>query len=110
MYYQPSAGGYTVVPAPVGAVVNFLPSGFTVVQADNGSYYYYGGAFYLKTDDAYQVVAPPVGAFVTNLPDGAQQTTVDGQDYLYVNGTYYQPVNVDGQDGYEVVDMQEQQQ
>lgn len=108
IYYQPSSGGYKVVPAPVGATVGVLPSGYNVVQAQGSSYYYYGGDYYIKNIDSYQVVAAPIGAFVTNLPEGAAETTVNGNQYLFYNGTYYQPVSVDGQNGYEVIDMQEQ--
>jgi hypothetical protein len=108
VYYASATGGYKVVPAPIGATISVLPSGYSNVQASGASYYYYGGDYYIRNNDAYQVVAPPVGAFVTNLPEGAAETTVGGNHYLFYNGTYYQPVSVNRQDGYEVIDMQEQ--
>ena len=108
MYYEPTSGGYKVVAAPVGATISVLPSGYSVIQAEGSSYYYYGGDYYIRNNGSYRVVAPPIGAFVTNLPQGAAETTVNGNQYLFYNGTYYQPVYVDGQNGYEVIDMQEQ--
>jgi hypothetical protein len=108
VYYAPANGGYKVIPAPIGATIIVLPSGYSNIQASGASYYYYGGDYYIKNNNAYRVVAPPIGAFVTNLPEGTAETTVSGNHYLFYNGTYYQPVSVNGQNGYEVVDMQDQ--
>jgi Family of unknown function (DUF6515) len=105
VYYQPSAGGYSVVPAPIGATVSSLPPGYETTQVDNVYYYYYGGVFYIDTGNAYQVVQAPFGAVVTQIPDGAVQQDINGQTYLFYNNTYYQPVSQDGQDAYEVVQV-----
>jgi len=105
IYYQPSNGGYIVVNPPVGAVVNSLPVGYEEVQADNNYYDYYAGVFYIPLDQGYQVVAAPLNAVVTNIPDGATEQDINGQTYLFYNNTYYQPVSENGQDAYEVVQV-----
>jgi hypothetical protein len=105
VYYEPSAGGYSVVPAPIGATVSSLPPGYETTQVDGVYYYYYGGVFYIDTGNTYQVVQAPFGAIVTQIPDGATQQDINGQTYLLYNNTYYQPVTQDGQDAYEVVQV-----
>lgn len=105
VYYAPapSGGGYSVVPAPIGAVVTSLPSGYSLIPVGGSNYYYYGGAFYIGNGSSYTVVAPPAGAVVTQLPAGAQETTLDGRKYVVYNGTYYQPFSNNGNNAYEVV-------
>ncbi len=105
VYYEPSSNGYMAVPAPVGATVSSLPPGYETTQVDGVYYYYYGGVFYIDTGNAYQVVQAPFGAVVTQIPDGATQQDINGQSYLFYNNTYYQPVSQDGQDAYEVVQV-----
>ncbi len=105
VYYQPYSGGYTVVAAPIGAVVGSLPPGYETTMVGNDTYFYYGGVFYIYTGSGYQVVAAPIGAVVTQIPDGAVQQDIDGQTYLVYNNTYYQPISQDGQDAYEVVQV-----
>ena len=105
-YYQPSNGGYSVVPPPIGAVVSSLPDGYETTMVGNDTYYYYGGAFYIDNGQGYQVVAAPPGAVVTEIPVGAvQQQDDQGQTYLVYNNVYYQPISQDGQDAYEVIQM-----
>ncbi len=100
-YYVQTDGGYKVVPAPVGAVVNTLPAEATKVVAGGVKYYYYSGAFYMKqAANSYIVVTPPVGAVVDKLPEGAETRQVDGKAYVYYEGTYYQPISGNS---YEVV-------
>jgi hypothetical protein len=105
VYYEPSGSGYAVVPAPVGAIVNYLPPGYETTMAGDDTYYYYGGSFYISNGDGYQVVPAPVGAVVTQIPDGATEQQINGESYLLYNNTYYQPVSQDGQDAYEVVQV-----
>ena len=105
VYYQPSSGGYSVVPAPIGATVSALPPGYETTMVGNDYYYYYGGAFYIDTGNSYQVVPAPYGAVVTQIPDGAIQQDINGQTYLVYNNTYYQPVSQNGTDAYEVVQV-----
>jgi Family of unknown function (DUF6515) len=105
-YYIPSSGGgYSVVPPPIGAIVSDLPEGYETTMVGNDEYYYYGGAFYILTDQGYQVVAAPVGAVVTELPVGAVNQQINGEDLLVYNNVYYQPISQDGQDAYEVVQV-----
>jgi hypothetical protein len=105
VYYEPSNGGYDAVAAPIGATVSSLPPGYETVMVGDDYFYYYGGTFYINTGQSYQVVQAPAGAIVSEVPDGATQQTIDGQDYLVYNNTYYQPVSSDGQDAYQVVQM-----
>ncbi len=102
-YYLPSNGGYSVVPAPVGAVVGSLPDGYETTMVGNDTFYYFGGAFYIQTGQGYQVVAAPPGAVIAQLPVGAVDQQVNGQDLLVYNNVYYSPISHDGQDAYEVV-------
>lgn len=105
VYYQPVSGGYTVVSAPIGAVVGSLPDGYETVQLGNDYFYYYGGTFYVGLDQGYQVVDAPIGAIVVNIPDGATQQNIDGEIYLFYNNTYYEPVSYNGEDAYQVVQV-----
>jgi hypothetical protein len=63
--------------------------------------------FYLPVQNGYQVVRAPAGAIVYNLPDGCTQVQAGDITYLQYNGDYYQPVQVDGQPAYEVVNIEE---
>ena len=106
VYYQPYGSGYNVVAPPVGAVVSYLPSGYQEVQGgDGGNYFYYGGTFYVSQGGSFRVVPGPVGAIVTEIPQGATDQQINGQDYLLYNNTYYAPISQNGQDAYEVVQV-----
>jgi hypothetical protein len=105
VYYQPAPGGYSVVPAPIGAIVSSLPPGSETTMVGDDYYYYYGGAFYVNTGNSFQVVTAPFGAVVTQIPDGATQQDINGESYLVYNNTYYQPISQDGQDAYQVVQV-----
>ena len=108
VYYAPSNGGYTVVQAPVGAVVTTIPSNAQVVQVNQTTNnYYYGGTFYEKSDKGYTVVPPTAGTVVESLPEGGKETKIGDVTYTKVGETYYQPVQIDGKDKYEVVDVQD---
>ena len=107
VYYEPSSsGGYTAVSAPIGAIVSQLPPGFETLTVGDDYFYYYGGDFYVATqDNRYQVVQAPFGAVVTQIPDGAVEQNINGQSYLVYNNVYYQPISQNGQDAYEVVQV-----
>jgi len=108
VYYTTSSGGYTVVQAPVGATVTTLPAGSqTVVVNETTNNYYYGGAYYEKTNGGYTVVAPTAGTVVENLPDGGEEARIGDVTYVKVGETYYQPIQKDGKDMYEVVQIEE---
>jgi hypothetical protein len=70
-YYVESSSGYEVVPAPVGATVEYPPSQTVNVTVNEQSYGYANGAFYDVVppeeeggEPAYEVIAPPAGALV----------------------------------------------
>jgi hypothetical protein len=104
VYYAPSDGGYTVVQAPIGAVVDEIPSGYETVGGEGiSNSYYYGGAYYEKTGSGYQVVQPMAGSLVEHVPQGAEEVQIGDMKYLKYGETYYQPVVIDGKNMYEVV-------
>ena len=105
VYYTPYNGGYTVVAPPVGAVVRSIPAGYETVTLGDDTYYYYGGAFYVSQGGSFRVVPAPVGAVITEIPEGAKEQNINGQNVLLFNNTYYQPIYQNGQDAYEVVQV-----
>jgi hypothetical protein len=110
VYYVSTNGGYTVVPAPVGATVTTLPPGYqTVVINETTNNYYYGGTYYEKGDKGYTVVPPTAGSVVENLPDGGKEVKIGEITYVKVGETYYQPIEQNGKNMYEVVDVEEDQ-
>jgi len=102
-FYLPSNGGYSVVTAPIGAVVASLPPGYETTMVGNDTYYYFGGVFYIDNGQGYQVVAAPPGAVINELPVGAVEQDINGETLMVYNNTYYLPISQDGQDAYEVV-------
>ncbi|MGL6268176.1 MAG: DUF6515 family protein, partial [Chitinophagaceae bacterium] len=106
VWYQPSNSGYTVVSAPVGGTITTLPSGYQTVVVSNTTTYYYGGSYYEKGGSGYTVVAPPAGATVDNLGEGGEEVKIGDQTYVKFGDTYYAPVEVDGKDKYEVVQVE----
>jgi hypothetical protein len=109
VYYVAGSGGYTVVPAPVGATVTTLPSNTqTVVINETTNNYYYGGTYYEKSPEGYTVVPPTAGSLVENLPEGGEEVRVGDVTYVKLGETYYQPVEMDGKSMYEVVEVKEE--
>ena len=108
VYYMAGNGGYTVVQAPVGATVTTLPAEHqTVVVNETTNNYYYGGTYYEKSDKGYTVVPPTAGTIVDSLPEGGEEVTIGEQKYVKFGETYYQPIQVDGKNKYEVVEVQD---
>jgi len=107
VWYSPSSSGYIVVQAPVGGTITTVPSGTQTVIVNNTTNYYYGGAYYEKDSKGYTVVAPPAGAVVDNLPEGGEEVKIGDQTYVKVGETYYSPVQVDGKNKYEVVQVED---
>jgi uncharacterized protein DUF6515 len=108
VFYEPGNGGYRVVAPPAGAIVPSLPPDVATIPVGDETFYYFGGVFYAAAEGGgYQIVPAPAGAIVFNLPEGATTEQAGDITYLQYNGAYYQPVRVDGQDAYEVVDMEE---
>lgn len=109
VYYIQSNGGYTVVEAPVGATITQLPQGTETVKVDQTTNnYYYGGSYYEKDGEKYKVVPPTAGTIVPSLPEGGEEVKIGEQTYVQFGETYYQPVQVDGKDMYEVVEVKEE--
>jgi Family of unknown function (DUF6515) len=106
VFYQPSGSGYMAVAPPVGAVVSYLPNGYETVPVGDDTYYYYGGVFYVSQGGSFRVVPAPAGAIVSEIPEGATEQNINGQSYLLYNNTYYEPISMNGQDAYEVVQVQ----
>jgi hypothetical protein len=106
VYYVAGSGGYTVVQAPVGATIVTLPPGSqTVIINETTNNYYYGGTYYEKKPEGYVVVPPTAGAVVENLPEGGKEVKVGEVTYVKVGETYYQPIEKDGKNLYEVVEV-----
>lgn len=107
VYYMPYNTGYTVVQAPYGARINTLPENYqTVIVNGTTNNYYYGGTYYEKSDDGYTVVPPVAGTIVENLPEGGEEVRIGDFTYVKIGETYYQPIQLDGKNVYEVVDVQ----
>jgi hypothetical protein len=106
VFYEPADGGYQVVAPPFGAIVPALPPNYSSMQIGGDTYYYFGGTFYVQVINGYQVVRAPAGAIVYNLPAGATQVAAGNITYLQYNGDYYQPIQYNGQNAYEVVDLE----
>ena len=109
VYYVSSSGGYTVVQAPVGATVETIPKEAEVVEVnETTNNYYYGGAYYEKSDEGYTVVPATAGTIVPHLPEGGEEVKVGDQTYVKFGETYYQPIQLDGEDMYEIVEVREE--
>ena len=108
-YYVESDGGYTVVQAPVGATVQTIPKEAEVVQVnETTNNYYYGGAYYEKSAEGYTVVPATAGTIVPHLPEGGEEVKIGDVTYVQFGETYYQPIQVDGKDMYEIVEVKEE--
>jgi biotin carboxyl carrier protein len=109
VFYLKGDGGYTVVAAPLGAKIKTLPSGYeTVTIDDKGTKnYYYGGSFFEKISDGYKVVAPMAGTVVEHISEGGEEVKLGDVTYVKFGETYFQPIQENGKNMYEVVDVEE---
>ena len=108
VYYVASNGGYTVVQAPVGATITTLPPGSqTVIINETTNNYYYGGTYYEKNLKDIRLCLRPAGTVVENLPEGAKEEKIGEVTYVKVGETYYQPIEKNGKNMYEVVEVKE---
>jgi hypothetical protein len=106
VFYIKSGDGYTVIQAPIGATVKSLPKEKMEVKvSDTTTNYYYGGAFYEKSGEGYTVVSATAGTIVPSLPEGGEATKIGEVTYVVFGDTYYQPIEVDGKDMYEIVEV-----
>ena len=69
--------------------------------------YYYGGTYYEESGEGYAVVAPTAGTIVENLPEGGEEVRIGDITYVKYGETYYQPMEQDGKNMYEVVQIEE---
>jgi hypothetical protein len=107
VYYVKSGDGYEVIPAPPGATIPALPGGSeTVVVNETTNNYYYAGTYYEQSGDKYIVVPPTAGTIVPNLPEGGEEIKVGDITYVKIGETFYQPVEVNGKEMYEVVNVE----
>lgn len=75
-FYRKAPSGYTVVSAPLGAVVTGLPAGFKVTVVGGTTYISYGGVYYRKGPAGYRVVSTPPALRVQAPPYGYVQLPV----------------------------------
>jgi heme exporter protein D len=109
VFYLKADGGYTTVAAPLGAIVKSLPKGYETVQLDEAgsvTNYYWGGTFYEKISNGYKVVPPTSGAVVEHLAEGGEEVKMGDVTYVKLGETYYQPMQQNGKNMYEVVDVE----
>lgn len=111
VFYVKETDGYVVVEAPQGANVTVIPKESEVVEVSpTVNNYYYGGTFYEQKDGTYTVVPPPAGSVVSNLPEGAEEVKIGDQNFVKYGDTYYMPVEVDGKNKYEIVQVEEEEE
>jgi hypothetical protein len=109
VFYIEQNGGYVVVEAPQGATVTVIPDNSEKIEVSpTVNNYYYGGTFYEKSDGGYTVVPPPAGSLVEKLPEGAEEVKIGEETYVRYGETYYLPVQVDGKNMYEIVQVEEE--
>ena len=104
-YYMKTEDGFVAVQAPVGAEVPDIPKEAQKVEVNETNNYYYGGAFYEKNADGYIVVPATAGTIVPGLPEGGEEVKIGEVTYVQFGETYYQPIQVDGKDMYEIVEV-----
>jgi hypothetical protein len=109
-YYMKTEDGFVAVQAPVGAQVPEIPKeAETVKVSETVNNYYYGGAFYEQNADGYIVVPATAGTIVPNLPEGGEEIKIGDQTYVQFGETYYQPIQVDGKNMYEIVEVKKEE-
>ena len=84
-FYRQRERDYVVVPAPIGAVVYTVPSGYHEVMIDRTTYYTYEGVYYRRVPQGYQVVEPPQTVIVEPATVTATVPTNSTQDEFTVN-------------------------
>ena len=58
-FYQEVGGQLVVIPAVLGAVVDYIPQDYQIVMADGVHYLFIGGVYYQRVDQGFEVVQPP---------------------------------------------------
>ena len=105
MFYIARKGVYVrSFPRP-GFRVRILPRTAIRIVVRSGAYRYADGVFYQQIGDEYEIVAPPKGAVVYELPVDAEEIDFDGIPAYELNDAVYKAV----QDGYEIIDVLEEE-
>jgi len=107
-YYLKTEDGFEAVQAPVGAQVPEIPKESEKVEVNETNNYYYAGTFYEENKDGYIVVPATAGTIVPNLPEGGEEVKIGEQTYVKFGETYYQPIQVDGENMYEIVEVKKE--
>jgi hypothetical protein len=118
-FYRPYRRGFRIVPAPIGAVLDTLPYGYTKVYINHRPYFRYNNIYYKPIRNRrYRVVKAPreyatnscnttyhyqIGDIALNLPIGAVEVFIDGRHYYEAEGHYFKRVRRNGRVVYEVV-------
>lgn len=76
-----------------GHRVTRLPQGYYPINVRNKNYYYFGGQYYRRANNAYLVVRAPLGARVRHLPAGFVTLAIGSHIFYQVNDTYYRRVD-----------------
>jgi hypothetical protein len=108
VFYTPYNSGYRVVTPPRGIYINQLPIGYNTVALDGNVYYYFAGIFYASGPQGYYVITAPPGAVVYDLPEGCTEIDAGDMTYLQYNNTVFQPIEVDGRNAWEVVELEDE--
>jgi hypothetical protein len=104
VFWLHQGGSYTVVTAPVGAVVDRLPQGVTRIVTGAGPVWYFFGSFFGEKGGAYEVIKPAAGLTVFYLPDGYRQEKVQGVARYRFGDIVFKPVFIQGILAYQVVE------
>lgn len=103
-YYNQFNNNYTVVAAPRGIRVKFLPIGNRRMLIGSVPHYYYMGTYYKVVGNEYEAIEPSMGMIVPELPeDNTEEITIDGQPYYEYDNMLYKTVVTESGLQYEVV-------
>jgi hypothetical protein len=86
-FYRRERERYVVIPAPVGAVVTTIPSGYQPVIIDGTPYYIINGVTYMYTPYGYQVVPQPKTIIIQNNADQQTPQVIPDQSTSGVQNT-----------------------
>ncbi len=103
MYYIARRGAYVRAFPPRGFRVRAVPA-LIRLMVRGAVFYYSAGVFYRNINDEYEVVAAPIGAVVSELPEDAEEMDFEGITTYELNETLYRAI----EDGYEVIDLLEE--
>lgn len=59
VFYQQVGDQLAVIPAVLGAVVDYIPNDYQIIMEDGVHYLFTGGVYYQRVDQGFEVVQPP---------------------------------------------------